>query len=86
MEGGRCRAAAVALTNVADTPLCAEEASAALGGTGVDEAAIGAAVERARAIAAPAADGRGPTDFRRHVAGVMVRRAIGQALRRARGH
>ena len=31
----------------------------------------------------PAEDGRGPADFRRHVAGVMVQRAIEKAAARA---
>jgi carbon-monoxide dehydrogenase medium subunit len=85
MQDGRCSAAAIALTNVADTPVFAEEASAALVETGVDGPAVDAAVERARAATAPAEDGRGPAEFRTHVAGVMVRRAIEQALLRAGG-
>jgi NAD(P)H dehydrogenase (quinone) len=47
------------------------------------KAAIDAAVAAAEAIARPAADGRGPAQFRTKVAGVMVRRAIEQARGRA---
>jgi carbon-monoxide dehydrogenase medium subunit len=83
MAGGRCTAAAIGLTNLADTPLLAGKAAAALVGTGLDDAAIAAAVRHARAIASPAADLRGPAEFRVHVAGTMVRRAILRAKERA---
>lgn len=83
MSGGKCTNASIALTNVGDTPLLAEAAAAALVGTAVDDAAVDVAVREARDITEPASDGRGPSDFRRHVAGVMVRRAIARALERA---
>lgn len=83
MEGGTCRKASVALTNVGDTPLWAEAAGQALVGTGVDAAAIKAAAEAAKAIAEPAEDGRGPRAFRVHLTGVMVARAAEKALARA---
>ncbi len=80
---GNCTAAAVALTNVAGTALFAAAAGQALVGTRLDRAALDAAVKQATAIAEPAADQRGPVDFRTHVAGVMVRRAIQRAKERA---
>jgi aerobic carbon-monoxide dehydrogenase medium subunit len=80
---GACTSAAIALTNVADTPLFAKDAGDAVVGTGLDEAAISEAVRRARAVANPSADGRGPADFRTHIAGVMVRRAVTRAKERA---
>lgn len=83
LEGGTCRAASIALTNLGDTPLLAEEAAAALVGTGLEDAAQDRAAAAARAIANPAADGRGPAEFRIHLAGVMVRRAIALAAARA---
>ena len=83
VSGVACTSAAIALTNVADTPLLAQRAGEALVGTNVDEPAIAEAARRAQQIANPSADGRGPVDFRIHVAGVMVRRAIAQAKQRA---
>jgi aerobic carbon-monoxide dehydrogenase medium subunit len=83
MSAGRCANAAVALTNVGDTPLFAAAAAKALVGTALDRAAIDAAVAAAEAITRPAADGRGPAQFRTKVAGVMVRRALEQALGRS---
>jgi carbon-monoxide dehydrogenase medium subunit len=83
MAKGVCASAAIALTNVADTPLLATDAAEAVIDTPVDEAAIEEAVRGARAIANPSADGRGPVEFRRYVAGVMVRRALMRAKERA---
>lgn len=85
LDGGQCKSASIALTNVGDTPLLADAAAAALVGTVIDDPAIDAAVSAAEAITAPAEDGRGPAAFRTKVAGVMVRRAIQQAKSRAQG-
>jgi carbon-monoxide dehydrogenase medium subunit len=83
MSGGKCTDAAVALTNVGNTPLLADAAARALVGTSVDAAAIDAAATAAMAITTPASDTRGPVEFRTRVAGVMVRRAIEAARGRA---
>jgi aerobic carbon-monoxide dehydrogenase medium subunit len=85
MDGGLCRDARIALTNLADVPLRADAARQALIGTPVDGAAIEKAVAAAVAITDPASDLRGPAEFRKHVAGVMVRRAIERARERAGG-
>ncbi len=85
MDGGTCSAASIALTNVGDTPLFAEAASKALKGNAVDEASINAAAEAAMAITEPVSDGRGSSEFRTWLTGVMVRRAIQAAAERAKG-
>lgn len=79
MNGNTVQSASIGLTNVADTPLFAEAASSGLAGATLDNAAIKAAVDAAKAITDPAADGRGPKEFRTHVAGVMVERALREA-------
>jgi carbon-monoxide dehydrogenase medium subunit len=66
-------------------PLLAEAAGQALIGTPVDDGAVARAAAAAVAISDPASDLRGPAEFRRHVAGVMVRRAILRARERAGG-
>jgi carbon-monoxide dehydrogenase medium subunit len=83
LSGGKCASAAIALTNVGDTALFAKDAGAALVGTRLDEAAIAEAARRAEKITRPTADGRGPAEFRAHVAGIMVRRAIARAKQHA---
>jgi carbon-monoxide dehydrogenase medium subunit len=84
IDGGTCRDARIALTNLADVPLLAEAAGQALVGTRLDDAATAKAVAAAVAITDPASDLRGPPEFRRHVAGVMVARALRRARERAR--
>ena len=83
IKSGTCDSAAVSLTNVGDTPIFAEAAGQALVGSTLDKKAVDAAVDAAAALTNPSADGRGPSDFRRHVAGVMLRRAIARAAERA---
>lgn len=84
-EGERITHCAIALTNVADRPLFAEEASAAAVGAVLDPPTVKHIAELAMAITDPAADGRGPAEYRREMAGVMVARAIRKAASRAEG-
>ncbi len=83
MDGGKCAGAAIALTNVGQTPLFAEAASTGLEGSNVDAAAIAAAATAAKGIAEPVADMRGSVEYRTEMAGVMTARAIEAALARA---
>ena len=82
MEAGRCTAASIAFTNLADRPVFSEATANALIGTGLDAAALDAAVAAMQGDIAPAADNRGPVAFKRHVAGVMLRRAVARAAAR----
>ena len=82
MSAGRVVKCSIGLTNVSATPLFAAEAGAALVGTSLDKTAIEAASRAAETVAEPAADGRGPAEYRKKMAGVMVKRAIQRALAR----
>ena len=79
---GCCVAARIALGAVAPTVLLVPEAAAALLGSRLEEEALDACVAAVRAAARPITDRRGTADFRRHVAGVLVRRALDIAARR----
>ena len=83
LSGDTCASAGVSLTNVGDTTLFAEEAGAILTGSRLDPDTIARAADAAKAITRPAEDPRGPPDYRRHIAGVMVRRAVEAARDRA---
>ena len=74
-EGGTVVSASVAMTNLADTPRFAEAAGAALVGTRLEATAVEAAVAAMQDAIDPSADNRGPVEFKRHVAGAMLRRA-----------
>lgn len=84
-EGGRIARCAIGLTNLADTPLLAEAAAAAVVGSALEPAVLARAAAEAEAVTDPASDGRGPADYRRKVGGVMVRRALERAFARATG-
>ncbi|MDJ0637590.1 MAG: xanthine dehydrogenase family protein subunit M [Paracoccaceae bacterium] len=82
-EGGTCSSASVAMTNLSDTPIWSEAAASALQITSVDEALIEASVEAMLGDIDPTEDNRGPVEFKRHAAAVILRRAIVQAWSRA---
>ena len=67
----------------AATPLLAEAAAEAVIGTGLDDDTLKKASERAQEIMSPAADARGPVEYRKHVGGIMVMRALKRAAARA---
>lgn len=84
MSGGRVATCRIGLTNLAETPLLAEDAASAVIGTSLDGAALKQAAAAAEAIMSPAADARGPVEYRKHVGGIMVTRALQRAAGRAR--
>jgi aerobic carbon-monoxide dehydrogenase medium subunit len=83
MASGKVATCAIGLTNLSETPLLAENAAKAVIGTSLDAAALKAAAAAAQAIMAPAADARGPVEYRKHVGGVMVTRALQRAAAKA---
>jgi carbon-monoxide dehydrogenase medium subunit len=83
MSGGRVAACSIGLTNVAETPLWAEDAAKIVTGSALDPATEQKAAAAAEAITSPASDNRGPAAYRRKMAGVMVARALARAKARA---
>jgi len=84
LDNGKFRSARVALAAVAPTPLFVREAGDALAGQPVNEASIARAADIARASVKPITDMRGTADYRRHICGVLTRRALEAAVQRAR--
>jgi carbon-monoxide dehydrogenase medium subunit len=85
VSGGRVETCSIGLTNVAETPLWAEDAANIVIGSTLDAATVKRAVAAAEAITSPATDTRGPAHYRARMAGVMVSRALAGARQRARG-
>jgi aerobic carbon-monoxide dehydrogenase medium subunit len=83
MAGGKVISCAIGLTNLHETPLLATDAAQLVIGTSLDDATLKAAAAAASAIMAPAADSRGPVEYRTHVGGIMVMRALQRAAGRA---
>jgi CO/xanthine dehydrogenase FAD-binding subunit len=84
LDNGKFRSARVALAAVAPTPLFVREAGDALAGQPVNDASIARAADIARASVKPITDMRGTADYRRHICGVLTRRALEAAVQRAR--
>jgi carbon-monoxide dehydrogenase medium subunit len=81
--GDRVASCAIGLTNLSETPLLAVDAAKAVIGTALDDAALKKAAAAAAAIMSPAADARGPVEYRKHVGGIMVMRALQRAFAKA---
>jgi CO/xanthine dehydrogenase FAD-binding subunit len=82
-EAGVCTHAAIALTGVGPTPVVAHEAARALVGAKPTANAVDAAGRRVSDSVQPDSDLHASSDYRKHVAGVLTRRALTRAADRA---
>lgn len=81
--GGKVASASVAMTNLSDVPVWSAGAAEALVGSDCNAGAVAAAVEVMLGDIDPQQDNRGPIAFKRHVAGIILARAIQRAWSRA---
>jgi len=84
IEGGRIAEAGVALSAVGLTTIHLSRAEELLSGQAPSPELFAQAGEIAAADCSPTADGRGPVDYKRHLAGVLTTRALTRASERAR--
>jgi CO/xanthine dehydrogenase FAD-binding subunit len=80
-----CDSARIALGAVGPTPLFAAEASEFLVGSSLLSADLDQAALLAQSAAKPISDMRGSADYRWHLVGILVKRALRLALKRAKG-
>jgi carbon-monoxide dehydrogenase medium subunit len=85
MQGGRCTAARVALTNVNPVPMRSAGAEAALIGNELTAEVLEAAGRAAADECDPSADLRGSVEYKRDLTRVIAKRAIRKAVERASG-
>ena len=81
-RGGVIAEARLGLTGVGPTPVRAGEAERVLVGRSPSEALWEEAAEAVREAIEPEGDIHASSEYRRHVAGVLIRRALGSALSR----
>lgn len=79
IKEGACEHARLTIIGMGDGPFRAEAAEAILVGSKLDAAAISAAAEAVRSAVSPSKDVHASASYRRHLAGVMTRRALEQA-------
>jgi carbon-monoxide dehydrogenase medium subunit len=85
LDDGTVADAGIGLTAVGAEHFAAPEAEAALRGAPATEESFAEAGRVAAAHCNPAADQRGPVDFKRHLAAELTTRALRRAAARARG-
>jgi carbon-monoxide dehydrogenase medium subunit len=85
LDKGSFRWARIALAAVAPVPLLVPDAGSALAGQPVADDSIDRAAAIAAAAAKPIDDMRASAQYRRHLVGVLTRRALHTAVRRAQG-
>jgi carbon-monoxide dehydrogenase medium subunit len=85
IEGGRIADAGIALSAVGLTTIHLARAEELLRGQVPSDDLYTQAGEIAAADCSPTADGRGPVDYKRHLAGVVTARALTRAAARAQG-
>jgi carbon-monoxide dehydrogenase medium subunit len=86
LTDGVCTAARVGLGAVAPTVLLVEDAARALIGSKLDDAALNAAAAACSAACRPIDDKRGTIVYRTKVAGVLLKRTVAIAAKRAEGN
>jgi carbon-monoxide dehydrogenase medium subunit len=85
LGGSVIQTAGIGLTAVGAEHFVAAEAEEFLGGRPADDESFAAAGEIAAEHCRPAADQRGPQDYKRHLAAELTARALRRAAGRARG-
>jgi aerobic carbon-monoxide dehydrogenase medium subunit len=80
-----CKDLHIVLGCVGLTAIRAKQAEAEVRGKKIDEKTIQRAAEAAREAAEPQSDMRGSADYKRALVAALVKRALGIAVRRARG-
>jgi aerobic carbon-monoxide dehydrogenase medium subunit len=80
-DGERCAKARLATAGVGPVPLRLRDAETVLEQHGLGEAAIAEAADKAAAQVDPMSDLNGSAEYRRHLTGVLTRRAVLKAMR-----
>jgi carbon-monoxide dehydrogenase medium subunit len=82
LDSDRPRSVAISLGAVGATPLRARAAETLLHGQVISPDLLGKAEQLVRETAQPFADTRGSVEYKRHLVGVLFRRAFGKAMER----
>jgi carbon-monoxide dehydrogenase medium subunit len=84
MDGGKVKEARLAFGSVAETPVRTPDVEAMLKGKILTAKLLERAAEAVKGSVAPITDVRGTAEYRRDMCGVLLRRALTEAVERAR--
>jgi len=85
LDGQRCKTARLATAGAGPVPVRLRAAEEILERDGLGEAAVEAAARKATELVDPDSDIHGSADYRRHLTGVLTKRALARAIGVARG-
>ena len=83
VDNGVCSSASIALTNLSDTPVYCSDAVSMLIGKQVDDSLLSEVTKSCVEQSDPVADQRGPVEFKKYVAGIVVNKALKRAFDRS---
>ena len=82
VENNKCSSASIALTNLSDTPVYCDKAVSLILGKEIDDNMINQVAEACVEQSDPVADQRGPVEFKKYVAGIVIKKALTRAIER----
>ena len=83
VDNGVCSSASIALTNLSDTPVYCSDAVGMLIGKQIDDSLLSEVTKSCVEQSDPVADQRGPVEFKKYVAGIVVNKALKRAFDRS---
>ena len=83
VDNGVCSSASIALTNLSDTPVHCSDAVSMLIGKQIDDSLLSEVTKSCVEQSDPVADQRGPVEFKKYVAGIVVNKALKRAFDRS---
>ena len=83
VDNGVCSSASIALTNLSDTPVYCSDAVSMLIGKQIDDSLLSEVTKSCVEQSDPVADQRGPVEFKKYVAGIVINKALKRALERS---
>ena len=83
VDNGVCSGASIALTNLSDTPVYCSDAVSMLIGKQIDDILLSEVTKSCVEQSDPVADQRGPVEFKKYVAGIVINKALQRAFERS---
>ena len=80
VENNKCSSASIALTNLSDTPVYCNKAVDMIVGKEIDNDLLDQVTKTCVDQSDPVADQRGPVEFKKYVAGIVIKRALKRAI------